>query len=158
MNTSPSIDTFVIGVLGSADDRAHLDTIAAAGGGTTQAFIVQKGQDVTTQFQAALDQIRGSALSCSYKIPVPSGGGTLDYSKVNVQVTVNGNTQTIYYAADESQCDPSKGGWHYDQDPAKGGTPTSIVLCKSTCDSLQNTTGAEMNIQLGCKTIVKGPA
>ncbi len=44
-------------------------------GGTGSAFIVDTSMNVSQQFLAALNKIRGAALGCQYKIPVPQGGG-----------------------------------------------------------------------------------
>src|SRR5450432_2228878 len=90
---TPSIDTFVIGVFGP-DDVAlgapgNLDTIARDGG-TMSAFIVDTTQDVTAQFLAALDAIRGGKLDCAFQIPQPKNGGTLVYQEVNVNLSVAG--------------------------------------------------------------------
>src|SRR5450432_2889635 len=72
---TPSIDTFVIGVFGQADVAqnapSYLNDIAKAGG-TTSAFIVDTTKDVTTQFLAALDAIRGGKLECAFQIPQPA--------------------------------------------------------------------------------------
>ena len=65
---TPKIPTFVIGV---GSDTSNLDAIAQAGG-TGNAFIVDTNMPVDTQFLAALNKIRGSALGCNYKIPAPA--------------------------------------------------------------------------------------
>src|SRR5580698_2903806 len=77
----PKILTFVIGV---GSDLTSLNGIAQAGG-TGTAFIVDTSMNVSQQFLTALNKIRGAALGCQYKIPVPAGGATVDFEKVNVQ-------------------------------------------------------------------------
>ena len=59
-------------------------------GGTGSAFIVDTSMNVSTQFLAALNKIRGAALGCQYKIPVPQGGGKVNFGEVNVQFTTTG--------------------------------------------------------------------
>lgn len=155
---TPSIKTFVIGVFADADKvqaTTNLDAIAA-GGGTTKAFIVTTGGSVATDFQKALDAIRGSVLPCEYAIP-KSGGGEQDLDKVNVQHTTGAGAQTVLgYKKSAAGCgtDP---GWYYDVDPASGGTPTKIILCPTTCSAVKTDSGgaAKVDILLGCKTIVK---
>jgi hypothetical protein len=156
------VDTFVIGVFGPNDtqSQANLNTIAKQGvpGGTGQAILVDTSQNVTQEFINALNQIRGTELSCDFEIPQPKDGGTLDYSKVNVQFTdASGNTQSLYYVGSQAQCDPTKGGWYYDVDPSKG-TPTKIIVCDATCNTFKTTINATVNIALGCKTVVKPPS
>jgi hypothetical protein len=155
---TPSIKTFVIGVFSQADvtagAQANLDTIAA-GGGTSKAFIVSTGSNVTTQFQAALDTIRGSALPCDYAVPVPASG-TPDYSKVNVQYTSASGATVIPYKQTAGNCDPTTGGWYYDADPSTGATPKTITLCPASCTTVKaGGGGAKVEVVLGCKTIVQ---
>lgn len=161
VSATPSIDTFVIGVFGPNDttSQSNLDTIAK-GGGTGKAFIVDTSGNVSQQFTDALNKIRGQALSCDFAIPAPPDGGTLDYQKVNVSYTSGGTTQKLYYVEDKSQCDPNTGGWYYDNDPAEGGTPTKIIVCSKNCADFQatTTTTQQVDVQLGCKTVIKPPA
>jgi hypothetical protein len=155
---TPSINTFVIGVFGPTDVSngapGNLDQIAAQGG-TNKAFIVDTQKDVTTQFQAALDAIRGARLACQYQIPQPTNGGTLNYGQVNVALTDGGQKTVIYYVKNAAACDASSGGWYYDVDPAAG-TPSKIIACPTTCSAFQAApNGASVGIALGCDTIVK---
>lgn len=155
---TPSISTFVIGVFGPNDISggapANLDAIAKQGG-TNKAFIVDTQQDVTKQFQDALDAIRGARLACEYQIPPSTTGGTLNYGQVNVALS-NGTQKTvIYYVKNGAACDASSGGWYYDVDPGAG-TPTKIIACPTTCSAFQAApNGASVGIALGCDTIVK---
>jgi hypothetical protein len=156
VKATPSIDTFVIGVFGARDIAAgapaNLDTIATAGG-TTKAVIVDTTKDVTSQFLAALDAIRAGKLDCTFQIPTPMNGGTLDYSEVNVQVSDSGQTKNLVYVGAADQCDAKKGGWYYDVDPAAG-TPTKIVACPTSCTAFQVAKDS-VEIALGCQTVVK---
>jgi hypothetical protein len=154
---SPSVKTFVIGVFSddeAATATANLNAIAA-GGGTTNAFIVSTSGNVTKQFQAALDTIRGTPLPCEYEVP-SSEAGAPDYGKVNVQYTTGAGAKNVLgYKASAAACDAA-GGWYYDVDPATGAVPTKIIVCPSTCDAIKKDTGsAKVEILLGCATIVK---
>jgi hypothetical protein len=155
-NGTPSISTFVIGVFAPADTAAaqNLNSIAAAGG-TNTAFIINTSGNVTQQFLQALDQIKGKALPCEFKVPAPSSG-QVDYNKVNVQVTSSGGNTSLLYVGDASKCDPTNGGWYYDIDPVAG-TPTKIVVCPSTCTAFKGQTGAQVDILIGCKTNIAPP-
>ncbi len=155
-NGTPSISTFVIGVFAPADTAAaqNLNAIAAAGG-TNTAFIINTSGNVTQQFLQALDQIKGKALPCEFKVPTPTSG-QVDYNKVNVQVTSSGGNTSLLYVGDASKCDPTNGGWYYDIDPAAG-TPTKIAVCPSTCTAFKGQTGAQVDILIGCKTNIAPP-
>ncbi len=158
---TPSISTFVIGVFAPADAAGQSNSNAiATAGGTSQAFIVDPTQgDVVKSFLDALDAIRGDALACEFQIPLPSDGGTLDFDQVNVTFSdTSGNHVSLFYVEDESNCDPTNGGWYYDQNPASGGTPTSIKVCPTTCGSFEVTTGGQVDIVLGCETVIKPPS
>ena len=98
---NPVISTFVIGVFGTEDVAKgapdNLNLIAQQGG-TQAAFIVDTQKDVTAQFLAALDTIRGARLACEFKIPQPmSGTDTLDYGSKHAvsgevdRIRVHGN-------------------------------------------------------------------
>ncbi|MES1175260.1 MAG: VWA domain-containing protein [Myxococcales bacterium] len=157
---NPVISTFVIGVFGTEDVAKgapdNLNLIAQQGG-TQAAFIVDTQKDVTAQFLAALDTIRGARLACEFKIPQPmSGTDTLDYGRVNVQFTDGNTKDLVYYVTTAAGCDATSGGWYYDVDPATGAIPTKIIACPTSCTTFQGAAnGASVGIALGCTTIVK---
>ncbi len=143
---SPSIPTFVIGV---GTDTANLNQIAM-GGGTGSAFIVDTSMNVNTQFLAALSKIRGTALGCQYKIPAPTGGQQVDFTKVNVQFTTSSGTKEVFpQVASKSACPASGDAWYYDNPQS----PTQIDLCTTTCGAVS--AGGTVNILTGCATIIK---
>src|SRR5262249_6148501 len=146
LSAMPSISTFVIGVFGpdDTDSPTNLDTIAKAGG-TNKAFIVDTSGDVTKEFQAALDAIRGSALvSCDFQVPPSTGGAMLDFNKVNLQVTyTGGKQQQLVYVDDDAACaGATNPAWHYDVPPTGGATPTRIIACPNACSMIKADSGA----------------
>ncbi len=147
-NGTPKVLTFVIGV---GSSLANLNGIAAAGG-TMQAFIVDTNQNVNQQFLDALNKIRGTALGCTYKIPLPESG-TPDFTTVNVQyVPGNGmGAQVIPQVANKAACPTSGNAWYYDNANA----PTQIVLCQATCTAITSDSHGEVDVLTGCKTIVR---
>ncbi|HET9930419.1 MAG TPA: vWA domain-containing protein, partial [Polyangiaceae bacterium] len=151
---APSVLTFVIGVFGPSDTeaRTNLDQIAMAGG-TKTAFLVDTSADVSAQFQSALNEIRGSHLSCEYSVPAAPQGQSLDYNKVNVDFTNAGTTQRIAQVKDAAACG-SADGWYYDTDPSVA-NPTRILICPSACERLQNSTMGSVQVALGCATVVR---
>jgi hypothetical protein len=148
------VRTYVIGVLADADlasgADANLDAISKAGNGGP-AFIVNTGADVTKEFLAALEKIRGASLACEYEVPKGLGA---DYSKVNVAVTLGGKTSVIPYVGSAAKCDATTGGWYYDVDPSSG-TPSKIITCDATCKALKTDPAGKIDIQVGCATVVK---
>ncbi len=145
---TPSIQTFVIGV---GPSLTALDGIAAAGG-TGQAFSVDFDPMAEEQFLLAMNTIRKAALPCSYAIPPPPMGERLDFNQVNVAYTPgNGDpAQTFPHVADAASCPPGGDGWFYD-DPTM---PAEILLCQASCDKVGSDLTAELDIVLGCETIV----
>jgi hypothetical protein len=145
---APAILTFVIGVGG---DLGALDAVAQAGG-TTKAFLVDTGANASQEFVDALDAIRNASISCEYSIPNPSGG-TIDFTKVNVEYTRPGGAPTIVgQVKDASACDPTAGGWYYD-DPTH---PTKIEVCAASCRAMNDGTlgvGGEVDVVYGCDTV-----
>lgn len=153
---TPPVPTFVIGVFDArtaATALANLNTLAQAAG-TGAAVVINTGQNVSSELQTALSQIRTKAFACEYKIPAPMGGA-IDFNKVNVQFTSGaGVASTVGYARAQSGCHATRGGWYYDADPAGGTAPTAIVTCPATCQQLQTDTTGRVDIVLGCQTIV----
>jgi hypothetical protein len=152
----PAVATFAIGVVSPSEKdsaTANLGSVAIAGG-TTRAFVINTAADVTHDFQDALTAIRSSALACEFKLPNPPVG-TLDYTRVNVQLTRgDGSAETIPNVANKAACDPARGGWYYDVDASGGGQPTTIVTCGATCDRLRAEVRGQVDIVLGCRTVV----
>ena len=143
-----------IGVFTDSATTVKLDAIALAGG-TSKSINITTGANVTAEFQAALDAIRGQALPCEYAVPKPEAG-TPDYDKVNVQFSPGAGAPSLLgYRKSAAACDAT-GGWYYDVDPSGGGAPSKILLCPSSCEGVKKATGvAKLDILLGCKTIVK---
>ncbi len=145
---SPQVLTFVIGL----GNLTALDAIALAGSGNTQdAFIIQPGANTTQQLVDALNAIRGELLDCAFDIPQPETG-TLDYDEVNVQYTPEGASQpTIIPRVNGAADCGTEVAWYYDNPAA----PTQIVMCPAACDELEALGSVELQIVLGCATVVK---
>jgi hypothetical protein len=145
---TPSIKTFVIGV---GPSLGALDGIAAAGG-TTQAFHVDVNTMATQEFLSALNTIRGAALACIYQIPAPPPGMTLNFGEVNVVFHPGGGkpTQTFPKVKDAAHCPANGDGWYYDDNAM----PTEIILCSKTCTKISDLVNGELDVVLGCMTVV----
>jgi hypothetical protein len=146
--TSPKIPTYVIGV---GADLGNLNAIAASGG-TGSAFIVDANANANAQFLAAMNAIQHSALGCQYTIPQPTSGAP-NYSEVNVIYTIGGSTssETVPNVANAAACPASGDGWYYNDVAA----PTQIILCGSTCTKVAADSTGEVDITLGCSTVIE---
>jgi hypothetical protein len=152
----PPVKTFVIGVFTPNDIASGTSAVnqIATSGATGQAFVISTtSQNVEQQFVTALNSIRGASLPCDYALPQPDGG-TPDFGKLNVQYTAgSGTSATIPYVESAAACDPIRGGWYFDADPAEGGVPTKILLCSTSCGTIKGDATGRIDIVLGCKTI-----
>jgi von Willebrand factor type A domain len=159
--------TFAVGIgdFPSADpgnyDPAFMGAIAQAGGTAPAGcnpsenvnvanvchFQVTPGnktaQQLTADFIAAINKIRGQVASCEYLLD-KSKTGTVDPTQVNVVYT-----------------DGSGGVHNLVQDPANGWTydnpsnPTKVILHGTDCDQVKADAKGQISIVLGCKTITK---
>lgn len=145
---APKIPTYVIGV--GTDAPSDLDGIAAAGG-STKAFFVDQGAAAQQQFLQAMNTIQHAALGCQYTIPTPSSG-TPDFGSVNVTYTMGGTTTvvTIPQVPNAAACPAGQDAWYYDN----AAHPTQIILCGGTCTKIQADTTGEVDVALGCGTII----
>jgi Mg-chelatase subunit ChlD len=151
---APDLSTYVIGVFSAAQlDRARpaLERLATAGG-TGAPFVLETGSDLTRRFTEAISQIRGAAAGCEFTIPRPASGD-IDYGKVNVRVTTASGQEDLPYVGSADRCDPVRGGWYYDADPASQ-KPSKVLVCEATCRKVKVTVGLSVGLRYGCKTIV----
>jgi hypothetical protein len=144
----PSIPTYVLGV---GPNLTDLNSIAMSGG-TTKAFLIDTTQDAAAQLSAALASIRTTALvGCTYTVPAPPAGQTLDPTKVNVTYTDSaGKVTTVLQDPAGTTCDKGM-GWEY------SANNTQIDLCGSLCDSIKANPGGSLQVLFGCETVVGKP-
>jgi hypothetical protein len=107
---------------------------------------------VFTQVSTAV--VSGATLACEYPIPPPPEGEDFDPDKVNVEFDDGqGGTLSIGRVDSAADCPDVIDGWYYD-DPA---TPTSIIVCDQTCNTIQGFSMASIDIQFGCATVDAPP-
>jgi len=141
---SPSVRTFVVGLPGVPPGTAN--RIAAAGG-TTQAHLVGTSS-VQQHLVEALQRVRGESLPCEYALPPRLADRTYAYDQVNVAVTPGGGGEVP--VAHSPACAGGE-GWRYDD----RASPTRILLCPATCARLRTDFAAQLQILLGCATVIK---
>jgi hypothetical protein len=136
-----NVRTYVLGV---GPNLTDLNQIAQSGG-TGEASFINTGADVTAQLVQKFNEIRMAvAVECTYSVPTPPAGQTLDPNKVNVNYTSgSAEPKSIGYNAATSCSE----GWQYADDMTK------IVLCGSTCDEVKADPDASIQVLFGCQTV-----
>jgi hypothetical protein len=102
--------------------------------------------DYSPIFQQIANGIVGS-LACEFLMPTASGGAAIDPNNVSMQYTPSGGAAvTIPHVPDATQC--SGDGWYYDDNL----NPTKLLLCPTTCTTVQGAQGGKVDILVGCLT------
>ncbi|MCA9590344.1 MAG: hypothetical protein KC657_33805 [Myxococcales bacterium] len=147
------VRTFVIGVIDDARQAAraeNLSPVAAAGGtgrfagceATNECFYPVTAQNFAADIKKVFEQISQQAFDCTFPVPQPKAGATLDPSTLNVEVaTANGS---YVVPRDASKRD----GWDY----LPGGKQLQVYgeACKKLADD-----GAKVKVVVGCTTVIK---
>ncbi|AKF07499.1 hypothetical protein DB32_004648 [Sandaracinus amylolyticus] len=93
-----------------------------------------------------------SRIECEVAMPEPPEGTVLDPRRVNVQIRGASGSTTIPYAGAAASCDPTRGGWHYDD----AASPTRVILCPSSCEFAREETAETsggLDVIFGCQSI-----
>jgi len=159
--TNSGVKTFIIGSPGSeaqastgADGRGWLSHAAQVGqtpltptcsdsGPNYCHFDMSQVPDFAAGFSDALGQIAGQIVSCSYGMPTPPTGQTLDPSKINVVLTTGVPEYLLIQRATSSTCTT---GWYLDAN-------NNVVLCSDTCKKAKADTKSSLDLLFGCATI-----
>jgi hypothetical protein len=154
-----AVKLFFIGETGAT--LANLERYAAPGGaaphgdfcgnGPTPCHYWDVGDGDPTAFESAITSIVGQAtvshpIPCTFVIPSPPSGQTLDPNLVNVQVTGTGGASRIYKVDSQAACAANVAGWYYDTPTA----PHEIVLCDSACSAVSGKTNIGVEVEFGC--------
>ena len=142
------IRTYPIGMLGA--DFTALDLIALRGG-TSQAIHIDSTNpaNVEAELLAALQDIAGQALACSFDLPDVS---LFDPNNAQVLfIAGDGTTTDLQQAQNEGACDAAH-HWFYDDNAS----PTSITLCQDMCQTAQADPAGRVEVHLGCPTVYEG--
>lgn len=104
--------------------------------------------DWSTVFEPLKTAVITSApLPCDYALPAPPSGSSLDPTRVNVGVLLDGaGSKTLPRASDALACESAE-AWFYDE-PKR---PTLIRMCPAACASIS--AGGAIEITLGCETV-----
>jgi hypothetical protein len=143
------VRTFLIGSPGSEDGRQWM-SLAAIQGATARPGCQVEGPpychlDMTTApdfgaaLRAGLNQITGE-LACTYDIPEPPAGQSIDPGLVNLVVTTSSGDAQLVLPDSTGDCSE---GWQL-----QGG---QVVLCEGTCSRVQRD-GASLQLLFGCES------
>ncbi|KYG04532.1 cell wall anchor domain-containing protein [Sorangium cellulosum] len=153
---SNNIPTYVIGVAnppieGAPETVEDMDEVAVAGG-TDHAYLIDTGNPAATSaaFKAAIDAIRGAAVSCTVDIPPAPDGRSFDAQKVRVTYTSGDGAPTAL--AYDQEC-AAANAWRYDSPE----NPSQIVLCDSTCATIQADPRAALGVDFTCEDVIMIP-
>jgi hypothetical protein len=97
--------------------------------------------------------LRTSRIACELAVPPPPAGMILLPSQVNVLVDGVSGEVLLPRVLAAGACDPSRGGWYYDDNTA----PTRIFLCPASCELAQaevTEPGTGLNVLFGCESVV----
>jgi hypothetical protein len=146
------VTTYAIGLTGASDDDMNL---LAEAGGTMMSYFIDDGATASADLLAALNAIRGMALSCDFPMPTATDMGmAIDKEQVNVNYTASttGVETTLSKVMSAAECGTAV-SWYYDNNDA----PTRIFLCPAACDIVKADGDAKLDILVGCQTIVEPP-
>jgi hypothetical protein len=153
---SAGIKTFIIGSPGSekssesnSDMRPWLSRAATAGG-TAQAGCNDAGPnfchmdmtqapDFSTALAAGLSSVATQIASCTYTIPTPPTGKSIDRAAINLIVHADAG-DTLVLPDGQGTCSE---GWSFDKDG-------NVELCPATCEKVKADTSARIELLFGC--------
>lgn len=159
---SSGVSTFVIGSPGSEqgartgeDARPWLSVAAERGGTATPGcsdagpnfchFDMSVESDFAQGLKQALANITKKVISCTYPLPTPKSGESLDPAAVNVVLTRTDGSMALLLKNDQPDCTE---GWYY----AGGGK--EVRLCAASCEAANADAGANLELFFGCASIV----
>lgn len=151
--TDPEVRcTFPGGAMPSSPGETYTTLVARTGG--VRAQICDGAAAWGPFFDAvATGVVRTSRIACEVDLPEPPDGSTLNPRRVNVIIRGLSGSTTIPYAGSAGACDPTRGGWHYDD----AVSPTRVILCPSTCDFAREETAdteGGLDVVFGCDSIL----
>ncbi len=132
-----------------AEGEAALNSWAQAGG-SDKPFVLSATEDLGQKLLDALNEIRGNALACQFRVPANMPG--IDFGKVNLRVRAARAARRSPMSRSADRCDPTKGGWYYDVDPTTGTAPARVIMCDATCTRYRPEATAKVELLFGCKT------
>jgi hypothetical protein len=95
---------------------------------------------------SAIAAVQSKALACTYALPTPPMGQTLDRGHVNVVVTVGGVTTPVPRRASSTEQCVANPCWDYDP-------MGNVQLIGAECGAVGNAVDAKVTVDVGCATM-----
>lgn len=162
-----NIRTFVIGAPGSELARGFLSDMAYRGGTAKQGgncnhsdpngttgdchFDMTNTQNFAADLSGALLDISGAALGCEFSVPVVPDA---DPTEVNVQYTLPGQDPICIKQDETVACEQGANGWQFARNPDGSVNLNKVVLCGEYCDLVESNPSIQVDVILGCTTLV----
>jgi hypothetical protein len=158
--TATGIHTFMVGMTGASFTKLetwasytgsllHDDTNNACGTcDSCTCHHYNVGDGAPAVFIAALQSIQKSVLSCTFQVPQPSQG-VLNPDLVKVEYSPGGQPPVQELPRVDSAAQCTGAGWYYEFDA--NNNPTKIILCPSSCTTVQADTNAAVKIRIACQ-------
>ena len=147
MGAGFGVFTFVIGV---GKQLGNLNQIAVAGG-TKMAYLVEMAtaDELVKAFKDVQNQ--AAQLACSYMIPPPPAGMSLDPNKVNVRFNHPDPSMSfqVGQVMNRAACGAA-GGWYYDNPT----NPRTVNLCEASCMKVNSAGGGAIELLFGCAGVI----
>lgn len=151
IHSAPARSIYMAGI--GELSMATLDDWATASGNDPINLFDMEAATAATTLRARLDTIRDANTACAFDVPTPAGT-TFDKDTTNVTYTVGTRepealTRTLNGSA--SGCGTTTRSWYFDNPSS----PQRIVLCPSTCATLQQIPEAKLQVVYGCAVSVE---
>ena len=161
------VKTFAVGLQGADFDL--LDLIAQQGGapdcdpdGDAYACDVSSGaeqladtlvsiRDTVVEIEThteTVTRVDEHRLPCEWQLPEVPAGQTFDREKVNIKLTAGDDERNFGRVPSPDAC--VEDGWHFDD----AENPSRILACPETCTMIEALPEAQIDILLGCETIL----
>lgn len=96
----------------------------------------------------AISDIKGKGLGCVYDLPDPPPGESIDYSLVNVDITLDGSVTHLKKRSMPADKCLAEGCWDYN-------AKSQVEILGKGCTDLGAAKTAKVDIVVGCETILK---
>ena len=134
--------------LGEEIGEVYADLVAQTQG-VSGDLCLQDFQPVFDRLSQKIVTSSTAEIACTWAIPTPPAGETLDYGSVNVRYTDRtGVAASLGKVPSAAECPSFKNGWYYDN----AQSPSSIVACPQSCTQLRSSGVSRLEVLLGCKS------
>ena len=109
------------------------------------------GSNAAGALLTSLQAIRSSSIQCSFKIPVPKDGSSIDpkatYVYYSSSATASGQYLIPTSDGTVNTCKTSENDFYFDNP----NLPTTVTLCGTACNALQADSTGKIQVEYGCK-------